>query len=448
MAVTFQLPWKAINKVYRPFLDDETRLQIMFGGSASGKSWFYVQRMVRDVVKGGRNYLVVRNVAGTIRRSVFNEVAKCINLWNLKDEFDINKSDLIITCSNGYQILFAGLDDVEKLKSITPAKGVFTDIFIEEATEVDKADVKQLRKRLRGLSRYKKRIMMAFNPIQQSHWIYEEYFEGKWTEGQKENRADGIVILKTTYKDNEFLSEDDIAELENETDKYWYDVYTLGNWGTLGGVIFTQWDGKSENKLGTWRVEEFDYSKFDSFLYGCDFGFSSDPCAANQLHYDKKRRRLYICDEIHAHELTNEMLANKLKPFVGSGYVTCDSSEPKSIQELNEYGVRTVGAIKGKDSVNFGIQWLRQLEIIIHPKCKYTKQEFESYKWKQDKNGVVLPVPLDKNNHHIDEIRYATEHEQGTLHRTIKAEEKLKNDYGSRYKQIGMTEDSGGWLSA
>ena len=97
MAVTFQLPWKAINKVYRPFLDDETRLQIMFGGSASGKSWFYVQRMVRDVVKGGRNYLVVRKVAGTIRRSVFNEVTKCINLWNLKDEFDINKSDMIIT---------------------------------------------------------------------------------------------------------------------------------------------------------------------------------------------------------------------------------------------------------------------------------------------------------------------------------------------------------------
>jgi hypothetical protein len=96
------------------------------------------------------------------------------------------------------------------------------------------------------------------------------------------------------------------------------------------------------------------------------------------------------------------MLANKLKPFVGSGYVTCDSSEPKSIQELNEYGVRAVGAIKGKDSVNFGIQWLRQLEIIIHPKCKYTKQEFESYKWKQDKNGVVLPAPLDKNNHHVD----------------------------------------------
>lgn len=82
----------------------------MFGGSASGKSWFFVQRMVRDVVRGGRNYLVVRKVAGTIRRSVFNEVVKCVNAWNLKDQFDINKSDLVITCGNGYQILFAGLD--------------------------------------------------------------------------------------------------------------------------------------------------------------------------------------------------------------------------------------------------------------------------------------------------------------------------------------------------
>lgn len=228
MAVIFQLPWKTINKAYRHYLNDDTRFQIYFGGSSSGKSRFLAQRCVLDLIQGGRNYLIARKVGGTIRRSVFNEIEKTINDWKLKDHFTVNKSDLVITCENGYQALFAGMDDIEKLKSITPSKDVLTDIWVEESTEADETDIKQLRKRLRGLSRHKKRIVLSFNPIQQSHWIYEKYFEGQWVEGKNLYRSDGVMILKTTYKDNQFLSEDDIAELENETDKYWYDVYTLG----------------------------------------------------------------------------------------------------------------------------------------------------------------------------------------------------------------------------
>ena len=441
MPITLKVPWSIINKAYRKYWTDETRIQIYFGGSASGKSWFLVQRAVYDVNKGGRNYLIVRKVAGTIRRSVFNEVSKCIHSWGMKDDWDINKSDLVITNKiNGYQILFAGLDDVEKLKSITPAQGSFTDCWIEEATEVEEADVKQLSKRLRGLSKYKKRIVMSFNPIQQTHWIYEKYFQGKWVEGSNTYVENGLTILKTTYKDNKFLSQDDIDELENETDKYWYDVYTLGNWGSLSGVIFTPYAGQ-ESKVGTWRVEEFDSSLFDRFLNGCDFGFSADPAAANRLHYDKRYKRLYICDEIHAHDMTNDMLADALKAMVGRELVTCDSSEPKSIIELQANKVNAVGAIKGKDSVNFGIQWLKQLEIIIHPKCKYTAIEFSTYKWKEDRSGHRLAVPVDKNNHHIDGIRYACEHEMGWLFKEQRAEEAKKRDRWAT-EEVG----SGGWM--
>ena len=438
-----------LNTAYIPYFEDETRLQIFFGGSSSGKSKFLAQRCVMDIICGGRNYLVVRKVAGTIRRSVFNEILKVIEEWNLSRFFHVQQQDLIITNKdNGFQILFAGLDDVEKLKSITPAKGVLTDAWIEEATEAERDDLKQLNKRLRGMSRKKKRTILSFNPILKSHWIYQEYFDKKWQEHQKELREDKLSILKTTYKDNRFLSPEDIEDLENEDDFYYYQVYCMGNWGTFGGVIFTKWDEKSENKFGTWRVESFDTSKFDSFLYGQDFGYSKDPAAGNEVSLDKKNRRLYICDELHEFELTNERLAGKLKPFVGKNYVTCDSAEPKSVQELNEYGVRAVGATKGRDSVNFGIQWLRQLEIVIHPKCVHTIEEFETYKWKQDKSGNVLPVPVDKNNHHIDAIRYATEHEQGTIHRSAIKQEKESNDYGKTYKRIGMPEVSGGWLSA
>ncbi|MBA7557904.1 hypothetical protein ES705_50686 [subsurface metagenome] len=134
---------------------------------------------------------------------------------------------MTITCVTGYQILFRGLDDAEKLKSIIPEKGVITDILIEEATETKRDDVKQLYKRLRGKSKVLKRLTMAFNPIIRTHWIFKEYFKN-WVEGETEYHDDKLSILKTTYKDNRFLEQDDIDELENEQDPYYREVYTLG----------------------------------------------------------------------------------------------------------------------------------------------------------------------------------------------------------------------------
>ena len=110
-----------INEVYQPHLQNMARTQIFYGGSGSGKSVFLAQRAVIDLMNGGRNYLVCRQVGRTIRRSVFNEIEKVITRWKVGHLFTANKSEMIITCQNGYQILFAGLDDTEKIKSITPA---------------------------------------------------------------------------------------------------------------------------------------------------------------------------------------------------------------------------------------------------------------------------------------------------------------------------------------
>ena len=138
------------NATYIPYLDEMARIQIYFGGASSGKSVFLAQRDVIDVMKGGRNFLVCRQVAHTLRGSVIQEITKIINEWGLRDLFTINKTDGTVTCKNGYQIVFAGLDDVEKLKSLTPARGVFTDIRVEEATETAYDSIKQLLKRQRG----------------------------------------------------------------------------------------------------------------------------------------------------------------------------------------------------------------------------------------------------------------------------------------------------------
>lgn len=402
--VSVRLPGKAFNDVYVPHLKNNSRRQIFFGGSSSGKSVFLAQRAVIDILRGRRNYLICRQVARTLRMSVFSEVCNVIATWDIGGEFEINKTDMLITCGNGYQIAFVGLDDVEKLKSIRPGKGVWTDIWIEEATETEKNIVKQLMKRQRGGDKnIKKRLILSFNPILQNHWIFEEYFSKLgWADKQTNYQAqDGsLSILKTWYIHNRFLTPDDITDLENESDKYFYEVYTMGNWGVLGNVIFTNWSVQDLSGM---------QAQFTNRRNGLDFGFSSDPAALHRSHYDRAHKTIYIFNELYERGLTNDVLAGVLRPIVEGDPVTCDSSEPKSIKELRDNGINAKPAIKGKDSVNFGIQWLQQQTVIIDTGCINHINEFRQYHWKEDKNGIAMRVPVDKNNHLIDAARYAYE---------------------------------------
>ena len=398
--------WERINKVYRKCVGDPRRVQIFFGGASSGKSFFIAQRVVLDTMDG-HNTLVLRNVARTIRGSCWNEVVKAITTSGALKYFSISKTEMLITCTlNGCQILFTGLDDVEKVKSLTPAKGVLTDIWIEEATEIARDDYKQLEKRLRGESRHSKRITLSFNPIFREHWLFTEFF-GHWVDGAKEYKGDGLSILKTTYRDNRFLTEDDIKALEDKTDPYYKAVYSEGNWGTLGDVIFRNW-----------RSEDLSDFNTDKPLFGLDFGFSSDPAAGVKVHYDRAQKKIYILDELHEKGMTNSQLAESLKPWVGGHYITCDSSEPKSIKELQNLGIRAIGAKKGQDSVMHGIQWLQGHELIVDVKCQHTRNELQLYQWRKDKDGQSMRVPEDRNNHLIDALRYCLEHESTARYAT------------------------------
>lgn len=391
----------AFNDVYFEHLTNNHSTQIFFGGSSSGKSYFLAQRAVKDLLKG-RNYLILRNVARTLRASTWNEVVKAIRRMGLAGFFKFGVSDMTITCTlNGSQILFAGLDDVEKVKSITSAQGVLTDVWIEEATETEWDDYKQLEKRLRGASKHPKRITLSFNPVYKTHWIYKEFF-GIWDESQNYAENELLSILKTTYKDNRFLTAEDVFRLENEKDPYYYQVYTLGNWGSLGDVIFKNW-----------HVEDLtEYAKqADKLYFGLDFGFSSDPAAVVKVAYDKPRKKIYILDELYERGLTNGMLASVLKPFSASNYVTCDTAEPKSIMELKQLGINAVSAKKGPDSVEHGIQWLQGHEIVVDVKCQNMKNELSTYQWRRDKDGNSMKVPAAGNDHLCDALRYALESE-------------------------------------
>ena len=389
-----------VNDVYIPYLNDETRTQIFYGGSSSGKSFFLAQRTVKDVLQG-HNYLIVRNVAGTVKRSVYNQIVKTIGDFGLKDEFIISKSEMVITCvQNDKQILFGGLDDPEKLKSVTPINGVITDIWIEEATESAYEAYKQLTKRLRGESgNIKKRMIFSFNPILQTHWIYREFFR-KWVDGKNCYRDENLLILKTTYKDNKYLTDEDIYNLENETDEYYYNVYTLGNWGVLGKVIFTNW-----------RTEDLSEQipTFDNIYNGLDFGVT-DPNAFIRVHVDEGHKKIYVFDEFEESGILIDELAAQLKSRISPAeYIAGDPQGAQAILELNNRGIAVVGAKKGADSILFGIHWLKGYEIIIDVRCQKFKNEIQAYHWQEDKYGNTLQKPVDKNNHLLDALRYATE---------------------------------------
>lgn len=226
------IPRGAFNPLFRPYLTDNThRYLILYGGAGSGKSVFAVQRFLyRLLTLPLCNTLVVRAVAATNRDSTYALFRQVISKWGLSELFSCKDSDLRISCANGNSVIFKGLDDTEKLKSITFPKGELTDIWIEEASEILEEDFNQLDVRLRGKGAHKQ-MVLTFNPVSVLHWLKLRFFD------RKDPRA---LVLKSTYKDNQFLDEDYKRTLEGykDTDPYYYSVYCLGEWGVLGQTIF------------------------------------------------------------------------------------------------------------------------------------------------------------------------------------------------------------------
>ena len=230
MNVNIKISKKVFNDVYLPYLENEDRYLIFYGGGSSGKSYFIAQMLVYRTLKPERfNLLVVRQTGDTNRRSTFPLFKQVISNWNLSQHYKINESDMRIVCKlTGNEIAFAGLDDVEKIKSITFANGELTTEWVEEATECKEEDINQLKVRLRG-GKSKKQMILSFNPINIQHWIKRHFIDS------------GLAtVCFSTYKDNKFLTDDDRKALEDlqYTDEYTYRVYCLGEWGILGKTVF------------------------------------------------------------------------------------------------------------------------------------------------------------------------------------------------------------------
>jgi len=386
-----------INEPYRPYISNYDRRFISYGGSGSGKSVFVAQKkIINHMIKpshAGRNTLIVRKAAKSNRTSTFPLIKKILKEFKLYDFCKINVTEMLIELPNGNQIRFMGLDDAEKIKSITFDNGDLTDIWIEEATEITYDDYQSLDLRMRGQSKHPKQIVMTMNPISENHWIKKHFIDEK---------KEPATILKTTYKDNRFIDDEYKKKLESykETDEYFYNVYALGNWGVLGETIF-------QNYI----VHDFDVHGLNNkpTVYGVDYGFNDPSVFLDVRLHDEE---IYICNEIYQTGLLNNELMNLAvqEGFDPAKLSTHDCAEADRIEEFKRAGWNAQAAQKGPGSIKAGIDWLKRHKIHIHEKnCPNTAREIAQYHYKKTRDGVVLDEPVDINNHAMDALRYAVE---------------------------------------
>lgn len=288
------------NKSHQNFFEDKARWLISYGGAGSSKSYSTAQKILLDRImqEEGHRYLVVRKVAKTLRVSVFQLFKDIIVQLDEYDNFKINKTDMTIEyILNGSQLLFFGLDDIEKLKSI---QGI-TSIWIEEASECEQGDILELNRRLRGYTPYYKQIILTFNPISNLHWLKAHFFD---------NEASKASIYKTTYLDNKFIDDEYKEQIEDikNYDLQQYNIYALGEWGVLNTNIVYH------NFSFSKHTTQLTINDFEILHCGVDFNVGGSVCVICGIREGK----VYVVDGWAVHD--TQQIADKLNGAIYSNH--------------------------------------------------------------------------------------------------------------------------------
>lgn len=381
------------NDVYYPLLFNYSkRYEVYYGGAGSGKSVFIAQKIIVKALNNKRKVLVIRKYGTTLKDSVFQLVVDILKKWKIYDYCKINLTTYTITLPNESMILFKGLDDSEKIKSITD----ITDVWCEEATELSLDEFTQLDLRLRALVDGLQ-IYLSFNPISKVNWVYK-----KWFDKDAKYDISETYILKTTYKDNKFLPEAYIKALEDKinTNPHYYRVYVLGEFATLEGLVITNW-----------RKEVFDPMVLAQTLEhrtGMDLGFV-DPSAVIETLYDRTNKTIYVFNEFYRKGCQLSDLVSAIQNMgLKKSKIWVDAAEPRSIQYFKNNGINATASIKGQDSVKAGIMFLQDHLIIVHPKCASFITELENFSYiKSKQTGEYTEDTTHEWSHAIDACRYA-----------------------------------------
>lgn len=398
------------NRAFAEANASRCRYRLLCGGAGSGKSMNTAQDFIlklSDVRYQGANLMVVRKTESACRFSVFEELVGAVQrifgpdasrFWQIRQE-PMEMTSLV----TGGRIIFRGMKDEsqrERLKSVAFERGKLTWIWCEEATELYREDLDILDDRLRGdLSMINKelyyQITMTFNPVHASHWIKKRFWDAP--------PSPDVFLHHSTFRDNAFIGEEYAARMERRAreDPAGYAVYALGEWGqSATGLILTRW-----------RVTDLDPSpdRYDGCWMAQDFGYNHADCL---LLVGIRDGAICVLKELYVREKdTAEIISLAEEAGFPKGYVMyCDSAEPDRIRMWQKAGWRAVGVIKEPGSVASQIDYLKQHEILVDPRCENVIEELSDWRWmKNESSGEMLDEPCPVHDDAMAALRYATE---------------------------------------
>ena len=412
----------SIAPAYYPLHDDIIRgdhsIYHLPGGRGSAKSSFVSLEIVDQMMKDpAANAVVFRRTAATLRDSCYSQIAWAIDELGASSLWRGNVSPMQYTyLPTGQQIIFRGVDDAGKLKSLKPRRGYFRFIWFEEFSEMQGANTVRnvMQSVMRGADDF-----ICFNtfnpPISLNNWANKYIL-------LPDDRA---TVFKTTYEmiPPEWLGSAFIAEAERlrEINESAYRHEYLGEAIGTGGEVFPNLQAR--------EITDAEIDQLQYIYSGCDFGFAQDPMAYIRAAYDEKHDTIYLIDEIYKKHMSNKQLADEIKrrgydstgryshyasPMMGftsseiPATVICDCAEPKSIADLQNEGIKAIACRKFAGCVQYRIKWLQQRRIIIDPKrTPNAWREFSSYEYEVSKDGEILSDLPDRDNHTIDSLAYA-----------------------------------------
>lgn len=364
------------NVVFEHLLESTKKITIEQGGTRSGKTYNILLFIIFKycLENTGKTITICRKTFPAVRSSVMRDFLDILKAHNCYSEEAHNKSNNEYRL-NGNLIEFISLDQPQKVRGRKRNL-----LFINEANELDYEDWQQL------IFRTEDKIILDFNPSDEYHWIYDKVIP-----------RDDADFYITTYLDNMFLNESIKEEIERlkYTDETYWQIYGLGLKGISKATIFNYY--------------EFDTLPQDAefISYGADAGYTNDPTTLVSVY--KQGYNLYIKEHIYQTQMTTIDIANKWKEIgIDRDLIYFDSAEPRLIEELRRMGFNVRPSLKGTDSVNAGIDLLKRFKIHIHKDSHNCIQEFRNYKWQEDRSGKMINKPIDKHNHTIDAVRYAT----------------------------------------
>jgi len=385
--MNYEIDFSSLPEMMTPkgyeMLKMENRYLISYGGSGSAKSYSATQKILfRTLTESNSRILVLRQTASSLKSSVFLLFKDIINLWGIQEIFTINKTDFTISCKNGNSIIMSGCEDIERLKSVANV----TSIWIEEASEITFDSFTQIDLRLRGNTSNYKQIILTFNPTSSTNWLKKRFFDTPDTQAK---------IVHSTYLDNPYIDKEykDILESLISQNKNYYDIYCLGKFGQLKGLIYPDYELIDE------LPEDYEFVTF-----GLDFGYNHPQVLVETRTIGNN---IYIKEIFYkSQSLVSDLIsAIKEEGISEEARIFGDSANPDKIITIQNAGFTK--CTQAKKDVLAGIDFVKSKKIHITKCSTNLIKEIESYSWKLDKNGEPEEKPVKFLDDGMDALRYS-----------------------------------------